>query len=641
MKEYIVCGVFWFVFTLLLHIFGRVVAKGKKSESYGLITGYLIYSILTAAGGMIIQIANLPWAAFAGYIAAIWMVMVIYIIYKQKKNPVGLFRNGIGQYVKDNWIIYGILAVLTGMLFFYYKGFWLGNHLDDGYYITKVATLPYTHIGYATNFSVGVANAGFDSYILGTWELEASVYVKMLGVKPTLYLRLFQSIFYYFFFLNLVKAFAENIFEKLKITIKTSMSQYPAIIALLFGCYYIFLTETSLLPLRDMFQFNTGMFLGASLTKTMGILLLLFYYVGADKLSWKMVQGVSVISIILMSKSTIAVPLILITACSYFIVSLVLDYEKRGKIFVAVFLGFYVIMAFILPGVSATQEQVYEDVLGILHSPVIIACIFIFLCSFLLKEKVVNRLNCIMILIAALMLLPQVNDVFEVSSVYVFVSRRAFTTWVYTFVLLNSIYLCALLLKLKLNATVVKAGYAALGVVLSTVCILGFKYSGDTLMPGDSMKETNIRENLSVAIGNPHFIPNSTISLGKKLEQLSKDSNQQLYVASPEWVNIDQTTHALAVMLRTYAPDIVSVSASARYPVNNGSALENYDQQTYARFAADPNEENTVVFEEAADEAGVNCIVVQSDNCAERLIEMGYELYGLTEDQVYYVWYRL
>ena len=58
------------------------------------------------------------------------------------------------------------------MLLFYYAGFWLGNHQDDGYYITKVATLPYSPIGGNYNYSVGTMNTGFNSYIVNTWELE-------------------------------------------------------------------------------------------------------------------------------------------------------------------------------------------------------------------------------------------------------------------------------------------------------------------------------------------------------------------------------------------------------------------------------------------------------------------------------------
>lgn len=640
MREYIICIAFWMFFTVLLHMLGRILTKGKRSEAYALTTGYLFYSFWIVVGGLITQLINLPWILFAIYLIAVWVILAGYILYKERKSPVGFFTVSAKEYIKQNWTIYAVLAVFVGMLFFYYKGFWLGNHLDDGYYITKVATLPYTNTGYGTNYSVGVSKLGFDTYIVNTWELEASVYVKLLGVSATLYLRLFQSVFYYFLFLNVVKAFSGKILSKLKFNVKDHMMQYPIIITLLFGGYYIFLAETNLLPLRDLFQFNTGMFLGTSVAKMLGILLLLFYYLDADKITGRMIMGTAFISLILLSKSTIALPIILVVTCSYFATYLFFEYGKKEKIAAVMFLCIYITIAIVLPGVDKTQELVYSDVLRALHSPVIIVCMLIFGGSFLLKEKIINRINCVMILSAAFMLVPQVNDIFERCSVYSFVSGRACTTWLYSFVLLNSIYLFAVLVKLGVKEIVVKVGYVAAGVVLIVVCAFGFNYSGDTLMPNEPMRETNIKHSLKVILNNPYFIPNSTIFLGEKLEQLSKDTEEQLYVVSPEWVEADQTTHAMAVMLRTYAPDIISLSAVPRYPVNNGLPLEAYNQDKYAHFVMEPNEKTSLAFEKEISKAGVNCIVVQNENCSQWLEDMGYELYSLTEDHFYYIWYR-
>lgn len=640
MRNYVLCGVFWTIFTLLLHMLGRVATKGKKSESYGLMTGYLVYSILIAVGGMAIQFANLPWVIFAGYTAVIWMVLIAYILYRQKKEPISFFQTSIKQYIKNNWVIYTVLAVFVGMLFFYYRGFWLGNHLDDGYYITKVATLPFTHSSYSANYSVGVVNAGMDSYIFNTWELEASVYIKLLGVRPTLFLRLFQSAFYYFLFLNIVKAFAENILKKIKINIADCIVQYTVIITLLFGIYYVFTTKAHLLVLRDTFHFNTGMFLGGTLVKMLGIVFLLFYYTDTPKLTWEMVTVVMATSLILISKSTIALPIILITVCSYLITCLFFNYEKGGKILSLLFVTAYFLAAIIIPGSSDTQTALYSDVINSLHSPVIIGGIIIFLCSFFLKEKVINRINCIMILSAMLMLVPQVNDIAEELSVYTFVLLRAWTTWVYTFIILNSIYLCSIITKLGAKERVLKACYACLGAVLIVMTAYGFNKTGNAITADEDVEETDVKGCLRVIRNNIYFAPDSTIVLGDSLEQLTKEIDEQLYVVTPEWVEDNQAPHALAVILRTFAPDIVSVSASGRFPVNNGSPLEFYNQDAYAKFVAEPNEKNSAAFEKELDKAEVNCVVTQNTNCSEWLRNMGYELYSVTKDNFYYIWYR-
>lgn len=145
---------------------------------------------------------------------------------------------------------------------FYFAGFWLGNHQDDGYYITKVATLPYSQIGGNFNYSVGVTSSGFNSYIVNTWELEASVYVKILGIAPTLFLRLFQSIFYYFLLLNVIKYFAESLIYKSGIEVdkEKRLAQYVVFIVPIMCTYYLCLSNSEILLLRDMFHLNTGMF---------------------------------------------------------------------------------------------------------------------------------------------------------------------------------------------------------------------------------------------------------------------------------------------------------------------------------------------------------------------------------------------
>ena len=71
MREYILCMLFWVIFTALLYLTGRAAAGKEKSESYAMTTGYLIYSVPVAAGGMLVQLTNLPWIMFA-----VWMAVI-------------------------------------------------------------------------------------------------------------------------------------------------------------------------------------------------------------------------------------------------------------------------------------------------------------------------------------------------------------------------------------------------------------------------------------------------------------------------------------------------------------------------------------------------------------------------------------
>ncbi len=211
MKQYLLCFCFWGLFTILLYGFGNVLSP-KKNHSYKLVMGYIVYSFFVALGGIPLQLLNAPWIAFAVYMGLVWILILSVIIWRQVKGGIKIYEFHFKEYISENWMLYVISAVMIAMLFFYYAGFWLGDHQDDGYYINRVANLPYMTLGGNFNFAVGVENSGFNSYIINTWEAEASVYVKLLGVAPTLFLRIFQSAFYYFFVANLFKAVADAFF---------------------------------------------------------------------------------------------------------------------------------------------------------------------------------------------------------------------------------------------------------------------------------------------------------------------------------------------------------------------------------------------------------------------------------------------
>ena len=108
--------------------------------------------------------------------------------------------------------------------------------------------MPYTRIGGNYNYSAGIPGTGISSYIVNTWEIEASVYVKLLGAAPTLYLRLFQSAFYYFLFVNVMKYLTEQVVKTAGSKCPGIQHSYVAAILPLISTYY---------SVSDKFQ-NTG-----------------------------------------------------------------------------------------------------------------------------------------------------------------------------------------------------------------------------------------------------------------------------------------------------------------------------------------------------------------------------------------------
>lgn len=642
MKDYLVCILFWTIFTVMLYMFGKAVSREEKSVSGNFISGYLVYSFFVATGAIPMQLADLPWMVFAVYMGVLWIGIAGVILYTAKKKKFGFYSIRVKEYIAENWFLYVMCAVVILMMAFYYAGFWLGNHLDDGYYITKVVTMPYTRIGGNYNYSAGIPGTGISSYIVNTWEIEASVYVKLLGAAPTLYLRLFQSAFYYFLFVNVMKYLTEQVVKTAGIKVSRNTAQYVAAILPLISTYYLYLTNSKILVLRDMFFLQTGMFLGATMVRLCGISIFMILYLkyGTRKKTVPMVIGYIAVSVVLVSKSTIALPIILVSSFSAGLIWLACEYGKKERI-AGILLGIvYIAAGIILPNNEGIAQVVKNDITSSLTSIALYPFILIFVCSFLLKNKTIYKLNAQFVLMVLLIITPEYNDVFELCSVYGFVGGRAWTAVVYYFIVLNMGYLCYILYRVTEKDMLPGVVSVCMSAVLTVVMLGGFVQNGGEVLPDNPVKKADVVNSLRVMKNNKYFIPNSTILLGEELEKLTDETGDQLCVVMPKLVVDNDALHSLAVSIRAYAPDIISASAMERYTMSNNPALSEYKQVNYDAFVADPNQENADKLEKELDGTRVNCIVTQSPDYKERFDGMGYSLKASTEDGRYFIWYK-
>ena len=240
-----------------------------------------------------------------------------------------------------------------------------------------------------------------------------------------------------------------------------------------------------------------------------------------------------------------------------------------------------------------------------------------------------------------MIVVPQINDVFEKCSVYGFVGGRAWSMWVYTFVVLNVIYSYILLCKVCRDK-IVKALYIVITCGMTVLLLYGFKTDGGELFVTDKMPATtSLRESINVILHNRKFIPNSTIELGKELEEISADSGEKLYVLSPQWSGVDGTAHSLCTQLRTVAPSVVSVSAIGRYQVDQDCELYGYDQSVYDEFNNQPSDETLEPLKEAVEKYKINCYVTQNKECGKHLKKIGFKEEKPIQEGVYYVWSKI
>lgn len=640
MWDYTFCTIFWIVFIFGIYAMGNVLIPEKEAQSVKFVAGYLVYSFWVAIGGIFIQLLNIKWNIFAIYMCILIIGMIAIIIYRKRKHGV-IFTTSLKEYLQYNWFIYALCAILCFMLLFYFRSFWYGNHLDDGYYITKVATIPIDGGNYVNNVSVGTGKWTAFSYLLNTWELEASFFVKILKVTPTVYLRFFQSGFNYFVFFNCVLGFGKKITNAVNED-KTSKSlQYTLGTCLLFFVYYVYMQDKKIFFLRDMFHLNTAMYYGSSIAKLIVIMCVLMFYIQEKNITIKMMIGVGCISIVMISKSSIVLPILVVITVASCITWLIQSSDKHKKWLGTAIGILYIVLGIVVPSDGGIQQEVYTYVKLMIESPVMWLCTVVFIISFSIKEKVIYRLNSILVISGAMIVVPQINDVFEKCSVYGFVGGRAWSMWVYTFVVLNVIYSYILLCKVCRDK-IVKALYIVITCGMTVLLLYGFKTDGGELFVTDKMSATtNLRESINVILHNRKFIPNSTIELGKELEEISADSGEKLYVLSPQWSGVDGTAHSLCTQLRTVAPSVVSVSAIGRYQVDQDCELYGYDQSVYDEFNNQPSDETLEPLKEAVEKYKINCYVTQNKECGKHLKKIGFKEEKPIQEGVYYVWSKI
>lgn len=640
MIEYILCTFFWIVFTIFIYAIGNVFVEKNVCQAYKFVAGYVLYTFTMAVPAMVIQLFNLPWMIFEAYMIIAIVVFVGMIIWHKKKKGY-FFSCSIHEFLKQNFMMILVCVALAFMLLFYFRMFWEGNHLDDGYYVTKVAVLPELTTGFRTNYAVGAASSTVDSYVLNTWELEASVFVHLLDVHPTLYLRLFQSVFHYLVCLNCILAFSTKLICGLSKKISPFEAQFPVGAMMLLFLYDLFAEGTNFFYVSDMTQNNTAMYYGGALVKVISIIALLVFYIEEKRISWKMFLGVIAISIALISRSTIVLPVIVLVASSYFVVTLIFSGERKQQIIAAAYLIIYSLAGIVLNNGEAQQLSVNSLVGKTMKSYLVVFCCLIFIISFFtLRDIIILKMNCIFMMIVFFMFVPQVNDVFELFCVYGFVAGRAWDTLIYTFVIMNMIYLYLLIRKY------LKVRYAE-GFFLFAFCgllgiqVWGFdRYGGDIYIDDNSPVEANTKGAIKTILENHYFFPNTTLELSRQLEELYKETGEVLQVVSPEVVGVNEAFHTLSVQLRIYAPHIISVSAADRYPsVDSDTGLQGYTQDAYENFITDANDETASEFSKVVDRYNVNCIITTTQEQESYLTAMGFEQYAYA-GHCYYIWYK-
>lgn len=628
MISYLTGTVFIFCYISFMYVIGISITKNTKSYPTSFIYGYLVYSFFVAVAGIPIQLLNLDWEVFEWTMLLVIMALAIvsmFIIYKKRATI------DLKEFLKTQWFSILIAFILVFASAGATKDNWLCNNLDDGFYMGIVAGQPEAINGFNTNPASGFPVSSLGSYLVNTIFTEYSVFSRLFGLNPFILCHVFFAYFNYFLLCNTVHVATEYCFETKRLD--ASSYQFFSIVILIFGIPEIYLRDNSLLWVQDSWQFNTAMFYGSSIVRTMGSFLLILPFIGKKQLSLKEILLVAGISIVLISKSSIALPVIVLT-CICYLTTHFLFSEQRNKKILAVFIFLScMVIGFVLGNNEGMQNTVINQLNSAIEAYLsFFTCISLLFLSFFYKNENIYKINIFIIILAIFMFVDPINNIFEKCSIYNFVAARMLAMLIYMIVIMTFIYLIYGIRMIILKKRVKQLVYSAMAISITASFVYSnYRYNGLT--------------GFYLQYKNPMFIPESTVELGELLETRYSETEQTNYIIMPERVWPYSIHHPSAVIIRSVSPNSISVSAALRYGNPEIGVLEGYtsdNQQLYYDFMADPNEDSFNSFKEILDTYPINCIVTQNTNSQDYLLSEDFYLYGSvleTNDEVHYYVY--
>lgn len=617
MINYLLCSLFFCASIAYLFLLGLSLTKDIKNLSKNVIIGFIFYSFITSFFLIIIQLFKLQWV-FALYVVILTIILLgIFICMSLRRNKTLISKENIVALLKNNYFLFVIVFILFGIYLMQFDLIWINNHLDDGYYLTKIATLPYLENPFITNYSTGLLNLSetFDAYLLSSYETHASVYRFLLNVDPVIFCRFFLNVFNYFLAACTVSWFTIELNKNMSYKLSDKNIQYCSMVLLIFAIEYTFLSKTGLLDVQDSWQFNSAMWFGSSIPRVMGLLWLITPLINHKKIRLYDFFYVVACSFVLVACSSIALPIIVFAGVSYLIAFSLTSNQKNMQIFTIIVILIIILAGWVLPNDEGGNLIVLTHMGQNIKSILFLGSIGVTLLSFFIFKNVyVKRIVILLLTCFFLMLVPEINDFFEKVSIYSFVFARAQTCIIYTFIIFSFImfiFIFNTLLRQKIKIL--------MGVSLGLLCGLC------------ALSVVNVYGNplyiCKIMINNPYLMPNSTITLSKQLQSVAEKYNSDINVLTPEWVFPNNHRHSLAIMIRTYAPNVNSISAIGRYGVTEGnefSGFTNEDFSIYNSFCQTQSAETINDLKQLLNNYPINCLVFPDGKFNDYMNEVGY-----------------
>lgn len=627
--NYIITIIFFIAFGLFYLLIGTVFYKGnRKLESTRVITGFLIHTFLLAICGIIVQVFNLPWMLFF-CISIFWSLFcLLYGIYNVRKNKYEIFNDGISNFFRKYWFFLILICIFSILLICSTERIWSDNCTDDAYYFVKIASIPYNN--FINNIETGFQNSAMFTYNLNTWELESSVYLYILHVLPSIYVRFGMSIFNFVLILCGLHSLIGKINNKFGFNKdEVSFQYYCFLIIPIFYSINTLSQSFVSLDLEDTWKNTSAMYYGSTVVRLLLPIVFFDYFLSIEKLKLKDFFAAFVISVVFVSRSTVAIPFILIMGISILLTLLI---KNKNFLFTGIIVFIILIFSFFISNnellASVTRNRIIDNATSIFT----IAMIFGFLIVSLIKKDFQYLYAlCPTIISYFLVFFEPLNNIFEKVSNYDFVIGRVLYSFYFIFYIILIAYI---LISIKNQNNILKRVVATLLIIICTVSIFSTQYIyGDVVAVnvGAVREGLGLKKPLTVLKDNPSFTPDSTMNVGKSLHSLELKSKKRLKVITTfDWQNIDGYANYPAITYKAYAYSIYNYTALFR--LGGDSTIYSWKEHcSICDFANNPNDNTYHSAKKILNKMKFDCIISNNKNIQD-YIKNDYYLYDTIVD---------
>ncbi len=622
-------GLLYVLLSIVLYQLVGMCFTKKESYSYSFIMGFIIYSFFVAILGVAVQFLNLSWYVFFFGMIAIWIGLIFFIIYNFVNKRLKFSLQDFYAYIKENWFFYAGTVFLVLFALAHVATIWSNNLTDDSYYINLMATMPYVQDPFHVDPSTGFVSSTLSlERIINTFEIEGSFYVYITQMPATLYARVFLAGLNYFIILQSINAFL--------IKITKSQNKYNQFI--ITAIFLIFVMNAQyFLNTEAAWTITSAAYFGSALIRISCPFIVLLPLINDEKLDVKKMIVTFIICVVMVSKSTCAIPILYLLAIGYLV-----TYKIYEKYWYALLIPLMGVIGVVIPNNGELENYGFEMISNNATSVFLIIA-FILMMIFAKNYFEHKRITIMIVVAMILSFVPFINNVYENLTQFTFVDDR---TW-YTlslFIMISGFYCLVNFLFEK---------YIFRINIFIQIFLVAVITVGSGFVSVDMGKDMHagmvIRNFLTIYKNNKYIIPQGTMNLGIELNNYYEETHKELKVLMGAGLVIDEHNHNTAAILRTFAPHIQSITGGIRIQTeifNENSEFKGYDLDDLAifnEFEINPCEETFKPFKQLNNEFPFDCVVILNSNNdhSEFLKTIGYHLYNKAYDNLNRYYYGI